>query len=193
VLAKLLDDPKCATLHAVHWIESTRTVSGVARHAQLHSLGLLGMTSAAPYLLLLLLPLLLLPLLLLQLLQGGTLMHKVSASMISPGRQVYSNAQALSWALDVASALQYLHQRSPAMLHRDVKLSNVLLAKQEAGYMAKLSDFGLHVVRQPARSTTKVAHVTTAGRSLRHQQQQRQQQQQQQHTGMALLLSNQWS
>jgi serine/threonine protein kinase len=85
-------------------------------------------------------------LLLLLLLQGGTLMHKVSQSMISPGRQVYSNAQALGWALDVASALQYLHQRSPAVLHRDVKLSNVLLAKQEGGYVAKLSDFGLHVV-----------------------------------------------
>jgi serine/threonine protein kinase len=84
--------------------------------------------------------------LLLLLLQGGTLMHKVSQSMISPGRQVYSNAQALGWALDVACALQYLHQRSPAVLHRDVKLSNVLLAKQEGGYVAKLSDFGLHVV-----------------------------------------------
>jgi serine/threonine protein kinase len=74
-------------------------------------------------------------------------MDKVSASMISPGRQVYSNAQALGWALDVASALQYLHCRSPAVLHRDVKLSNVLLAKEEGGYVAKLSDFGLHVVR----------------------------------------------
>jgi serine/threonine protein kinase len=79
-------------------------------------------------------------------LQGGTLMDKVSASMISPGRQVYSNAQALGWALDVASALQYLHCRSPAVLHRDVKLSNVLLAKEEGAYVAKLSDFGLHVV-----------------------------------------------
>ncbi|WIA14836.1 hypothetical protein OEZ85_001555 [Tetradesmus obliquus] len=55
--------------------------------------------------------------------KGGTLMHKVSQSMISSGRQVYSNAQALTWALHVASALQYLHGRSPAVLHRDVKLS----------------------------------------------------------------------
>jgi serine/threonine protein kinase len=78
-------------------------------------------------------------------------MDKVSQSMISPGRQVYSNSQALGWALDVASALQYLHQRSPAVLHRDVKLSNVLLAKEEGGYVAKLSDFGLHVVRRLAK------------------------------------------
>jgi serine/threonine protein kinase len=106
-------------------------------------------------------------LLLLLLLQGGTLMHKVSQSMISPARQVYSNAQALGWALDVASALQYLHQRSPAVLHRDVKLSNVLLAKQEGGYVAKLSDFGLHVVSGwPTTAVVMVAQVmTAAGRS----------------------------
>ncbi|WIA35001.1 hypothetical protein OEZ86_003497 [Tetradesmus obliquus] len=83
--------------------------------------------------------------------KGGTLMHKVSQSMISPGRQVYSNAQALAWALDVASALQYLHGRSPAVLHRDVKLSNVLLAKEEGAWVAKLSDFGLHVVVDGSR------------------------------------------
>ena len=105
-------------------------------------------------------------LLLLLLPQGGTLMHKVSQSMISPGRQVYSNAQALAWALDVASALQYLHGRSPAVLHRDVKLSNVLLAKEEGAWVAKLSDFGLHVV-----SLASWRHRTGSSRSMLHEAQ----------------------
>jgi serine/threonine protein kinase len=93
-------------------------------------------------------------------------MDKVSQSMISPGRQVYSNSQALGWALDVASALQYLHQRSPAVLHRDVKLSNVLLAKDEGGYVAKLSDFGLHVVRRLAGAVATAAEAAGWGSAV---------------------------
>jgi serine/threonine protein kinase len=66
--------------------------------------------------------------------------------MISPVRKVYSTAQALGWALDLASALEYLHGRSPMVLHRDVKLSNVVLVEEEGGLVAKLADMGLHTV-----------------------------------------------
>ncbi|KAF8069472.1 mpv17 [Scenedesmus sp. PABB004] len=80
--------------------------------------------------------------------KGGTLSDKISSQMCSPGSRVYSRAQALSWALDVASGLEYLHSRCPAILHRDIKLSNVCLAAEEGQLVAKLSDFGLHVVRR---------------------------------------------
>jgi len=79
--------------------------------------------------------------------QDGTLSQKVSRQMANPGRKTYSNAQAIRWALDVATALEYLHMRSPAIFHRDVKLTNILCTKDECGQsVAKLSDFGLHVV-----------------------------------------------
>jgi Ser/Thr protein kinase RdoA (MazF antagonist) len=56
-------------------------------------------------------------------------------------------SQALGWALDVATALEYLHMLSPSVLHRDVKSANIMLTEDEEGVMvAKLSDFGLHVV-----------------------------------------------
>lgn len=84
--------------------------------------------------------------------QDGTLCQKVSKQMITPSVKVYTNAQALGWALDVASALEYLHLRSPAIFHRDVKLSNVVLTRSDAGALiAKLSDFGLHVVADNTR------------------------------------------
>jgi hypothetical protein len=67
--------------------------------------------------------------------------------MISAMRRVYSTAQALSWALDLATALEYLHARSPMILHRDVKLSNVLLVEEGGALVAKLADMGLHMVR----------------------------------------------
>jgi serine/threonine protein kinase len=81
------------------------------------------------------------------LLQGGTLSEKVSAQMISPVRKLYSTAQALGWALDLASALAYLHAKRPMVLHRDVKLSNVVLTEEAGALVAKLADMGLHMVR----------------------------------------------
>jgi hypothetical protein len=68
--------------------------------------------------------------------------------MISPMRRVYSTAQALGWGLDLASALEYLHARSPMILHRDVKLSNVVLVEEGGCLVAKLADMGLHMVRR---------------------------------------------
>jgi serine/threonine protein kinase len=72
--------------------------------------------------------------------------------MTSPARQAYSLAQALGWALDLASALEHLHLRRPAaVLHRDVKAANVMLVEEPGGALvAKLSDFGLHMVRAQA-------------------------------------------
>lgn len=52
---------------------------------------------------------------------------------------------AMRWALQIAEALAYLHHFSPLVVHRDLKLENILLTSPNpATADAKLADFGLH-------------------------------------------------
>uniref|UniRef100_M4C5R3 Protein kinase domain-containing protein n=2 Tax=Hyaloperonospora arabidopsidis (strain Emoy2) TaxID=559515 RepID=M4C5R3_HYAAE len=60
---------------------------------------------------------------------------------------LHKNADLLSWARDkiqmavaIAQALQYLHGRSPAIIHRDLKCNNILLTDN---LQPKLIDFGV--------------------------------------------------
>ncbi|CAH3188577.1 unnamed protein product, partial [Porites evermanni] len=54
-----------------------------------------------------------------------------------------SETQVSVISLDVARALEYLHQRKPTpIVHRDVSSANVLLWKQNDQWRAKLSDYG---------------------------------------------------
>ena len=46
----------------------------------------------------------------------------------------------LKWVMQLSEALSYLHTRTPAILHRDLKADNVLLTKTQD---VKLGDFGL--------------------------------------------------
>lgn len=89
--------------------------------------------------------------------KGGTLREVVQDQMITVGRQLYSLRTAVSWALDVAKALCYLHRCKPPVVHRDLKLENVILSTpfKKSGVVwrgdepadshppAKLADFGL--------------------------------------------------
>ncbi|KAL4442953.1 hypothetical protein ABPG77_008444 [Micractinium sp. CCAP 211/92] len=55
-----------------------------------------------------------------------------------------SDADALRWCLGIASALQYLHSLSPPVMHRDLKLDNIMLSSADVAQAdAKLGDFGL--------------------------------------------------
>jgi serine/threonine protein kinase len=79
--------------------------------------------------------------------QEGTLSRKICTQMANPTAKCYTEEQALQWSLDVARALQFLHAQSPPIIHRDVKHGNVLLTTEDGRLVAKLCDFGLHVVR----------------------------------------------
>ena len=103
--------------------------------------------------------------------QGGSLAALVKRQMVTPYKQLYSDADALRWAVQLAGALQALHEGSPQVIHRDIKLDNVLLAavsqptrlgdqsprtpphwsddwrvRPACQMAAQLADFGLHVV-----------------------------------------------
>lgn len=52
----------------------------------------------------------------------------------------YSESDCIRIALDVASAMEYLHSLKPVIIHRDLKSLNVLIAFNGA---AKICDFGL--------------------------------------------------
>ena len=55
---------------------------------------------------------------------------------------LYTNIDALSWSLDVARALEYLHGCRPPVVHRDVKPENILMTRS-ASALAPASSRGL--------------------------------------------------
>ena len=59
------------------------------------------------------------------------------------GRRRMSEKEIVVISLDIAHALNYLHQRKPnAIVHRDVSSANVLLWKQNGQWRGKLGDYG---------------------------------------------------
>ncbi|GLI68025.1 hypothetical protein VaNZ11_012343, partial [Volvox africanus] len=81
----------------------------------------------------------------------------------------YSDAQAILWLIDVADAMTFLHGRQPLLIHRDLKLENILLRKEADGLLrAKLSDFGLTVAVDAAGRKVPPPQVLRApGQSLK--------------------------
>ncbi|GAQ77883.1 Protein kinase superfamily protein [Klebsormidium nitens] len=95
--------------------------------------------------------------------QGSVEDHLCPTAAVSAGRATESSvrAQFLNWptrdkiALGTAKGLAYLHEEcKPRCIHRDVKLSNILLAND---FEPKLADFGL-----ARRTDPQDTHVTTA-------------------------------
>jgi serine/threonine protein kinase len=65
---------------------------------------------------------------------AGDLRALVAAQAAHPFRRVYARADALRWARQVAAAVLYLHGVCrPMVIHRDLKLDNVLLATPDRG------------------------------------------------------------
>ena len=62
---------------------------------------------------------------------------------------------ALRWSLHTARALQYLHESRPVIMHRDLKLDNIMLSSADVARAdVKLADFGLarHTAHAPLPS-----------------------------------------
>ncbi|DBB04448.1 TPA: hypothetical protein ACH3X1_012928 [Trebouxia sp. C0004] len=79
-------------------------------------------------------------------LECGTLRDCVLNQMVNPSKSLYSTEQAVQWLSEIAEALQYLHSLTPAVVHRDLKLENILLRNSNGKEEAVLSDFGLHTL-----------------------------------------------
>ncbi len=73
-----------------------------------------------------------------------------------------SEAEALPWINQVCDALEYLHTRTPPIIHRDIKPQNIIVA---ADGRAVLVDFGISKAYDPSLTTTRGARAVTPGYS----------------------------
>lgn len=76
--------------------------------------------------------------------EGGSIAKLVRRATVRVGKKrLYSYHDAWRWSLQIAKALQYMHDSSPRVLHRDLKAENVLLSKPGRAGDIRLIDFGL--------------------------------------------------
>ncbi|GAX81842.1 hypothetical protein CEUSTIGMA_g9270.t1 [Chlamydomonas eustigma] len=74
---------------------------------------------------------------------GGTLKSLISRQMKSI-EPLYRMRDAIRWLISIALGLKYLHERQPMVIHRDLKLENILLSGHDpATLQPKIADFGL--------------------------------------------------
>jgi len=76
----------------------------------------------------------------------GTLYSKIVRQMKS-SKQIYTVQDGLQWLTHVAKGMKYLHNSNPRVIHRDLKIENVMLTADNQGQItAKIGDFGLHAL-----------------------------------------------
>jgi serine/threonine protein kinase len=80
-------------------------------------------------------------------LPGGSLKGMyVSDARHQMRRATFSKQDAMRWACQLTSAISYMHGLPSPVIHRDIKLENILLTStNHAEASVKLSDFGLAV------------------------------------------------
>ncbi|MCZ7552621.1 MAG: hypothetical protein B6D39_11920 [Anaerolineae bacterium UTCFX2] len=75
-------------------------------------------------------------------------------------REIVPADEALEWMIQVAGALEYLHNQDPPVLHRDIKPANIRITPKGK---AMLVDFGLVKVFDEHLKTTVGARAVTPG------------------------------
>jgi serine/threonine protein kinase len=98
--------------------------------------------------------------------QGGSVAELLTHLEINPLKRAYSLQDAATWCLQITSALEYLHTLPLPIIHRDLKLDNILLCEVDGVLEAKLVDFGLSAVRARASQhppTTSAAQQRVSG------------------------------
>lgn len=77
-------------------------------------------------------------------------------------RPKYGLATGLKWCVEVAKAVEYLHSNAVNVVHRDLKLGNILLTERDLSQASiRLADFGLAVELSedsPTAYLSKVQH-----------------------------------
>lgn len=94
--------------------------------------------------------------------EGGSVKQLV-AKQLANYNPIYTFNDACCIMIDIGNALAAMHSSKPPMMHRDVKLDNMLLTKEPNGkdpVHAKMADFGLHVVLDPSKSIPVTAAST---------------------------------
>ncbi|KAJ9520657.1 hypothetical protein QJQ45_007455 [Haematococcus lacustris] len=100
-----------------------------------------------------------------EVLGGGTLKHLVVQQM-KQACQTYRFVDALRWSHQVAAGLAYLHSRHPQIIHRDLKLENILLTDSDPQVAAaKISDFGLVALVAKSLLGERARHALAKRRS----------------------------
>ena len=98
--------------------------------------------------------------------QFGIVMEYVSGGnlfqLLQDDKRKISNYQLMRIAKEVALGMNWLHSSQPPIIHRDLKLTNVLL---DGDLTAKLCDFGL-AVRSSSRFLVILFHILTSILSL---------------------------
>lgn len=107
-----------------------------------------------------------------ELLRGGELLD----ALLSQDGGAYPEATAASAAAQVAAALAHAHAHG--VVHRDVKLDNVLLAEPKDLRSLKLADFGLSAALAPSVAAAPVVVPIAENKNGGENEQQQQQQSQ---------------
>ncbi len=108
--------------------------------------------------------------LVMQLIEGQNLLEVLQSRIggTVPGEQMpnqhatgpCSEQEVLAWFLPIMDVLQELHNRNPAVIHRDIKPGNIILTPQQT---TVLVDFGLTKLYDPRENTQTIIKAVTEG------------------------------
>jgi serine/threonine protein kinase len=94
-----------------------------------------------------------------ELLEGGTFKSLLQRQMLQNPTPLYSEAAGLDMCLQIANGLRHLHMAHPLVIHRDLKLENLMLACEYTGLPRQLTPAPLLAPR-PAASSNPAAEIS---------------------------------